>query len=424
MTDHNDFDAIVVGGSLAGCTSAMLLARAGARVAVLERKPDPQAFKRICSHFIQSSAAPTLERLGLLDDILGAGGVRSRARFWTRWGMVEAPPTDVVPAGVNIRRELLDPMIRAAAARQPGVELILGHTVTDVLRDAERVSGVQTEDRRGETRRLRARLVIGADGRDSDVARLAGSRAKTTPHGRFAYGAYFEGPAPEGAPDATAWFLDPQWAAAFPTDGGLTFYAVMLTQDRLSEFRRDPAASLETFIAALPEAPPIRECQRVSAPLGKLQMPNVVRAPVAPGLALVGDAALATDPLFGVGCGWAMQSGEWLSEAVAPALRGEERLERGLARYRRRHRRRLIPHAALIHGYATGRHFDLPERTLFSAATRDQRVAAGFGRFGTRNAGPEQLARTLGRSVLVNARAQARLPTSRRSVPDRSQVAA
>jgi 2-polyprenyl-6-methoxyphenol hydroxylase-like FAD-dependent oxidoreductase len=403
MSDRNDYDAVVVGASLAGCTAATLLARGGARVALVERRPDPQAFKRICSHYIQASAVPTLERLGILDEIDAAGGVRSSARFWTRWGMIE-PPGDEIPPGVNIRREVLDPVVRALSAREPGVELILGHAATALLRDGSRIAGIELTGRGGRARRLRARLVVGADGRDSKVAELAGAAAKVSPHGRFAYGAYFGGPLPTGAPDATIWFLDPQWAAAFPTDGGLTFYGCMPTKDRLAAFRRDPDASLRSFIADLPEAPPILDSHQVSPVLGKLEMPNVMREPVAPGLALVGDAALATDPLFGVGCGWAFQSAEWLSERVAPALRGEEPLDAGLARYRRHYRRCLRGHASMIHDYATGRRLNLSERILFSAAVHDRRVAIGFGRFGTRIAGPETLGPTLGRALAVHAR--------------------
>ena len=71
-----NYDAVVVGASLAGCATAILLGRAGVRVALVEKQPDPAAFKRICSHSIQASAVPTLERLGLLAPIEAAGGVR------------------------------------------------------------------------------------------------------------------------------------------------------------------------------------------------------------------------------------------------------------------------------------------------------------------------------------------------------------
>ena len=57
------YDAVVVGGSLAGCTAAILLAREGARVALVEKQPDPAAFKRICSHYIQASGVPTLAQV-------------------------------------------------------------------------------------------------------------------------------------------------------------------------------------------------------------------------------------------------------------------------------------------------------------------------------------------------------------------------
>src|SRR5204862_81733 len=79
------------------------------------------------------SAVGVLERLGLMDDIAAAGGVRSRTRVLTRWGWMEPPADTKVPANLNLRRERLDPLIRAAAAEQDGLELILGHKVDRVL---------------------------------------------------------------------------------------------------------------------------------------------------------------------------------------------------------------------------------------------------------------------------------------------------
>ncbi len=86
-----DFDVVIVGASLAGCATAIGLGRAGASVALVEKSPDPSAYKRICSHFIQASGVPAIERLGLLDPIMAAGGVRSAVRAWTQWGWIEAP---------------------------------------------------------------------------------------------------------------------------------------------------------------------------------------------------------------------------------------------------------------------------------------------------------------------------------------------
>ncbi len=387
----DNFDAVIVGASLAGCASAILLARAGLRVALVEKSPDAGAYKRVCSHYIQSSAAATIERLGLMEPILAAGGVRSRGRIWTRFGWIESPTRAKVPAGVNIRRSKLDPMIRAAAGRTPGVELLLGHAAQALVEEGERVAGVRTGDSHGEERQLRAALVVGADGRGSRVAKLAGVKAKTVRHNRFAYGGYFEGPPPANAPDASLWLLDPDMAAAFPTDEGLTFYAAMPTMDRLERFRADPERALVELLSAVPQAPPIRESKLVGEMTGKIDMTNVAHAVTAPGLALVGDAALAIDPLWGVGCGWALQSAEWLADAVAPALRGSESLERGLKGYRRRHALALRGHAQMIYDYAGGRRFNLPEKMLFSAAAQNERIARTFEAFGTRNIGPVRM---------------------------------
>jgi menaquinone-9 beta-reductase len=412
VVDSGRYDVAIVGASLAGCTTAILLARAGARVALVEKSPDPASYKRICTHYIQSSAVPTLERLGLLEPMMAAGALRSRIRIWARWGWIEPPAKSMVPSGVNLRRERLDPMIRELAAETPGVELILGHAVDELLREGGRVCGVRARDTHGQTRELRARLVVGADGRDSRVAKLAGVSTKTVPHGRFAYGGYFEGPLPATFPDQALWILDPHMAAAFPTDGGLVFYAAMPTKDLLPEFKRDPEAALKAFIGSVPDAPPILASNLVGEVTGKIDMTNVIHAPTAPGLALVGDASSALDPLWGVGCGFAFQTAEWLTDSVTPALRGAEPLERGLKRYRRRHTHRLGGHTKMITDYSGGRKLQAPERLLFSTATYDERVGRLFEAFGSRNIGP---VRTLATALPLAAFASARRSVGRRT---------
>jgi 2-polyprenyl-6-methoxyphenol hydroxylase-like FAD-dependent oxidoreductase len=308
-------------------------------------------------------------------------------------------------AGVSLRRERLDPLVREAAAATPGVELILGRRARRLIHDSDAFDGVIVSDRDGEETKLRARLVVGADGRDSEIAELSGVPAKTLPHGRFAYGCYFEGAPPDSSLFSSLWFLDPDVAAAFPTDSGLTMYVAMPTKARLPEFKRDPLAALIDFVAAIPDAPPIRSARPIGPLLGKLEMPNRVRRPVAPGLALVGDAALAADPLFGVGCGWALQSGEWLADSVAPALHGAESLAAGLRRYRRRHRRELRGHAFFIHDYSSGRRMQLPERLGFATAARDPEVAVILDAYATRRIKPtEMFARVLPKAIASDAR--------------------
>jgi 2-polyprenyl-6-methoxyphenol hydroxylase-like FAD-dependent oxidoreductase len=402
------YDAVIVGGSLAGCAAATMLGRAGARVAVVEKSPDPAAFKRVCSHFIQASAVPTLERLELIEPMMAAGALRSRFNARVPWGWIEAPP-ETAALAINLRREKLDPMVREMAASTPGVELLVGRTVTELRHEDDAVRGVVAHDRDGVEIVFEAPLTIGADGRDSRIAKLSGVKVKTYPHGRFAYGGYFEGVPPTRGDSTTAsvWMMDPDWAAAFPTDDGLLFCAAMATMDRLPAFREDPEAALLSYFDQVPEGPALRSGRVIGDPgvLGKIDMTNRMRTPTASGLALIGDAALATDPLFGVGCGWAFESAEWLADAVAPALGGEEGLETGLRRYRRKHSRHLRGHARMIHDYATGRKMQPPERLLFSGAARDPRAAKVFDSFGARQIGAGRMMATgIPLAVAANAR--------------------
>lgn len=401
------FDAVIVGASLAGCTAATLLGRQGLRVALVEKSPDPAAYKHICTHFIQSSAVATLERLGILQELEDMGALRSRTRLWTRWGWITPPANPRVPASVNIRRERLDPFLRTLAGQTPGVELILGVTAQELVRERDgTVAGVVAHNRGGDRITLLAPLTIGADGRDSRIGELSQVNTRRLSHGRFAYGAYYEGPSPAGSPDGSLWVLDPQMVAAFPTDEGLTLYACMPTHDRLPEFKRDLERVFESFVSEVPDAPPILESRRVRPIQGRIDMTNVLRSPTAPGLSLVGDAALALDPMWGIGCGFALQTTEWLVDALAPALKGERSLADGLQAYRGRYADGLHEHATAIVGYATGRRLNPGERLVFSAAARgDERMRELTEAFGTRNMRPRSfLARAVPRALVSHAK--------------------
>ena len=182
--------------------------------------------------------------------------------------------------------------------------------------------GVQARDPQGETLTLRARL-----DRRGRWPRLARGQARGGAHEDQAPRALrlrrlLRRARPATYPDPALWLLDPDMAAAFPTDSDLVLYAVMPSMERLPEFRADPEAALKAMVASVPEAPPILASRLVGEVTGKIDMTTVTHAPTAPGLALAGDAAGALDPLWGIGCGFAFQSAEWLADSVAPALVG------------------------------------------------------------------------------------------------------
>ncbi|OAR24929.1 monooxygenase [Streptomyces sp. ERV7] len=402
-----DYDVVISGASIAGSAAAILLARRGVRVALLERRSDPEAYKVLCTHSITANAYPVLDELGLVPALEKAGAVRNEARWYTRWGWIEpraAPGGPALPYAYNVRRSTLDPLIRSRAEQTPGVDLLLGHQVTALIGEAGRTVGVRASTPRGE-REIRARLVIGADGRDSAVAKLAEVPTQLHENSRFGYLAHFRDlPLPGGI--GQTWFLEPDMAYAFPNDDGVTVLAVLPDKKRLPAFREDLEGSFLDFVRALPEAPPIDSAERISKIVGTVNYPLVSRRPTAPGVALIGDAALTGDPLWGVGCGWALQSAQWLVEAVAPAAAGRGDLDRSLAAYARTHRRRLRGHQTLAVDFAKARPFNPGERLVFSAAARDESMARHMYLFASRLIGPLQFLNplALAKAAAVNIR--------------------
>ncbi len=432
-----DYDVAIVGASIAGCTAATFLARSGARVALLESHSDPKTYKRMCTHLIQASASPTIERLGLRGAIEDVGAQPNDLNMWTRFGWITTAH-ETLPAPMcdhpawNIRRETFDPMVRELAAGTDGVDLMLGHTVTALLHDAHsdgraagaarpvaegadratsaasppnRIAGVVVRERDGAERELRARVVIAADGRDSAIAKLVHQPTKLRPNKRFGYFAHYRDTPLVTGSNAQMWLLDPDVAYAFPTDGGLTLLACMPHKDRLPEFKSDPELAMTRLFDGLPEGPRLDPAKRESKVMGKLDVTNVVRQPTRPGLAFIGDAAIAADPLWGVGCGWALQSAEWCAQALGPVSTGSEaQIESALGEYAARHREGLDAHEKFCSEYSRGKRFNPAERLLFRAAARDEVLAGRIAEMGGRWITPQQMMTpgTIWRIVRVN----------------------
>jgi len=376
MTSTADHDVVIVGASIAGCTAATLLGRQGLSVALLERAPDPGAYKKICTHFIQASANATLHRLGLGQALRERGAIRNRVESWTRFGWM--PWVEGDDAGYNLRREVLDPMLRELASSTKGVTLLLGHDVKQVTEEGGRITGVVSRTKDGKDHPLRARLVVAADGRHGKLGELAGVPATTSPNGRFLYYAYYEGLELPSGTGSMLWFNDPDVAYCFPNDDGKTIIAVMPSKDKLPRFREDLEASVLAMFDTLPCAPQVRKARRVSDFLGMVEMPNHVRPAAARGMAFAGDAALTSDPLFGIGCGWALQSAEWLADIVGPALCKHDGVDAALTKYHEHHADRLYEHHEMISSLSSGRPFNAFERLLFNACARDEKMALAF----------------------------------------------
>lgn len=408
------YDVAIVGASLAGCAAATLLGRAGKRVALLERHTDPRAYKHLCTTVIQSSAVPTIRRLGLDGPIEAAGGVRASLALWTRYGWAR----DTLPheEGYDIRREKLDPMIRELAAGTPGVDLLLGHTVRQVLSEGGRVVGVEADRPEGGPRQIRAGLVVGADGRTSEVAKLAGVAARVVKqHNRAGYIAFFRNVEFPHPGHAHIWMLEPDVAYAFPHDDGLAILAMMFDKQRVPEFKADVQGNYIAFLQSVPGFVRFDPADQVGRVTGLVDHPNLWRRRPPPGLAFIGDAMISGDPLFGIGCGWALQEAEWLADEVAPALGDPAAVDKAIGRYRATLRAKLGAHFFLISDYSTGRGYNPIEKLSFSAAARDPKAAHRVSEFGARTVPATSLLTpaAVAHAVRVNAGAgkQARAQT-------------
>lgn len=407
MADE-EFDAVVVGASLAGCTTSILLARSGAKVALVERHAQPESHKRICTHFIQASALPVLKTLGLDRLIEEAGGVRNPIELHTASGWVgshlEQSADGAPDHGYNIRRLRLDPMVRALAARTPGVTLMTGRPAAGLTQVRGRVSGVRLGGT-GEARCFGARLVVAADGRNSALAEMAGAPTKSAVNHRHAVLAPLRRVDRRRGETSQMWLHGAEVAYVFPNDDGVTVLAWMGPKDILEKHQGEPLDLLKAKIRALPDAPQLQHAEVAGDVLSIKDYPNLWRPPVVRGMALVGDAMLSVDYLWGVGCGWAFQTGAWLAEAVAADLKAGSDLTAGLARYQRRCSA-LSGHRFLINDFAKRSLLNPVERLMFAAAAKDVGLARHLNRFGARIDGPSRFLspKAISRAIWVNMR--------------------
>jgi flavin-dependent dehydrogenase len=408
MITSMKYDVVVIGASVGGCTAAILYARRGLRVALVEKSNDLAHYKKLCTHYLQPAAVGTIQKLGLAALIEQAGGLKNDLEVWTEWGWIRGTDHVHPGHGYNIRRQTLDPILRRLAIETPGVTFHGGTSVCGLLRGArDRVAGVVVESRRGRSE-LHAPLVVAADGRASRVADLAGVEARVHENNRFSYFTYYRGVPLSTQATSHYWHLQPNLAYAFRNDDDTTLLGILLPKSELRAFKRDPMGNFRRFWDRVPYAPRIGAAAPICELLGIAEIDNQWRPAAAPGLAFIGDAAMVLDPIWGTGCGFAFLSADWLVEQTAGALAGGSHdlraLDRGLERYRRQHRRRTRWHYAHISNFAQVRPHSLFERLVFSSATRDAAMANRVMSYFGRTVGPLHLATpaALCRAALVN----------------------
>lgn len=332
-------DVVVVGGRVAGSATAMLLARLGHDVIVVDQASFPS--DTTSTHSIARSGVVQLQRWGLLDAVLDSGAPATRQVTFHALGE-SVSRTIRQKAGVGLvvspRRYVLDTIL-AAAAERAGAEVRQGITVTGVHRDRRgRVAGVYGHDRGGAPVEIGARYVIGADGLRSRVAYSAGAAiSEARPAGGATQYAYYAGIQWTGM---ELFVAERSFAGVFPTHHGQACIWVCTPSADAKAARRRTRSRAEAFGGLLERSAPqlterLRHARRTSPVQGMLRMPNQVRQAFGPGWALVGDAGYHRDAVTAHGISDAFRDAELLAVAVDQALGAGTEETAALALYQR-----------------------------------------------------------------------------------------
>lgn len=326
-------DVLVVGAGCAGAPTAMLLARKGFRVLLVDRARLGR--DTLSTHYVQQPGVALLRDWGLLDAVLGTGSpLIDRVTYRAADVTIDGPAWayDGMGAALAPRRYLLDRLLVEAAV-SAGVEFRDGYRVTDLIVEDGRVVGVRARGADGAPVDERARLVVGADGMRSVVAARAGAVTRIAdPLMTCVYYTYW----PAVSDRFEIHEAPGRWVGVVPTNDGLTLVATYFPQAEYDRVRRDANAAYLAGIRAA--APDVRE--RLSAPAERLYgtgaQDNYFRQAVGPGWALVGDAGHHKDSLTARGITDAFHQAQLLADSVADGLAEEHRLRSALLRFERR----------------------------------------------------------------------------------------
>jgi flavin-dependent dehydrogenase len=295
-----------------------MLVQRGLRVCLVDKSRFPS--ETLSTHVIQPSGVGVLDRIGMLDEVLASGAVPLRRFSFVGDGIRMEAALDgglFDHPSISLRRVVLDHLLVKEAAAA-GADVRTGTRVTRLLREAGRVVGVEAG---GE--RLFARLVVGADGRGSSVAELAGARKyRLARPGRVFAWAYFEGVQPDGHLRLAS--LGDLTYVAGPTDSGLYLAAACPAMETRGSFLADRAGSYVAALRAWPELAELLNGARRSGPIRVMaNWHGYFREPTGPGWVLLGDAGNFKDPSPAQGMADALRQGERLAETIAAGFDGD-----------------------------------------------------------------------------------------------------
>ncbi len=333
---NRGYDAIVVGARCAGSPTAMLLARKGYRVLLLDKASFPS--DTMSTHHIHPPGVWALERWGLLErlEATGCPPVETYSFDFGPLTLAGSPrPIGGVARGYCPRRTVLDKLLVDAAV-EAGAELREGFTVDEVLAADGTVTGIRGHAEGGTEVTEGARVVIGADGMRSLLARTVQAEQydERRSHSVIYY-TYWSGLPVDGY-EVTLRPESRRGWGLIPTHDGLTVMPFGWPVEEFKANRGDIEGNLFAAADLVPEfAERLRAAKRESKFIGSAQLPGYFRKPFGPGWVLVGDAGYHKNPITAMGINDAFRDAELVACALDDAFSGRRPYEQGMSDYQR-----------------------------------------------------------------------------------------
>src|SRR5262245_28728574 len=365
------YDIAIVGARCAGSPTAMLLARRGYRVLLVDKAAFPS--DTMSTHFIHAPGVARLQRWGLLDKVVASNcpPVRSYRVDLGSFALTGTPPpVDGIATAYSPRRTVLDKILVDAAV-EAGAEVRERFTVDEISFQDGRVTGIRGRSPNGASVTESATLVVGADGQRSLVARMVGAASyEEKPTVACAYYTYWSDVLVTGV---ELYPRDHRMTVAFPTNDGLVCTFIEWPTDEFRLVRTDVEGHYLKMLELAPGlAERIRSGKRAARFVGTADLPNFFRKAHGPGWALAGDAGHHKDPNGALGISDAFRDAELLAAAVEAGLSGRQPLDSALAEYERQRNEAARPAFELNFQFATLLPPSPEMRALFGALRGNQ----------------------------------------------------